>query len=102
MITTITRISLPESITLEAAKNSFMEVAPVFQNIEGLIRKQFLMADDGNQVGGVYLWFNRESAINFNENILKDMIKSKFGVEPQIEYFETPVVVDNEAQEIRT
>ncbi len=102
MITTITRIPLPDSITLEAAKSSFMEVAPVFQNIEGLIRKQFLLADDGNLVGGVYLWRDRASAVNFNENILTGMIKSKFGVEPQIEYFETPVVVDNETGEIKT
>lgn len=102
MIISITRIPLPQPISVDMAKKEFLEVAPVFQNIEGLLRKQFLVSDDGKTVGGVYLWRERDSARQFNDGILKGMIKSKFGVEPEIEYFETPVVVDNIAQEIQS
>jgi hypothetical protein len=100
MITSITRFQLPSGIPTEAVKNGFREVAPHFQHPSGLLRKYFLISEDRKTGGGVYLWNSIEQARAFSEDVLRPMIKSKFQVEPSIEYFETPVVVDNLTSEI--
>ncbi len=100
MITSITRFQLPPGIPTEAIKKGFLEVAPKFQQPSGLLRKYFLISEDGKTGGGVYLWSSMEEARTFSEGVLRPMIRDKFQVEPSIEYFVTPVVVDNLTAEI--
>ena len=100
MITSITRFQLPTGIPIEAVKNGFREVAPHFTQPSGLLRKYFLISEDGKTGGGVYLWSSLEEARNFSEGVLRKMIRDKFQVEPSIEYYEAPVIVDNLTSEI--
>jgi hypothetical protein len=100
MITSITRFPLPPGVPAEAIKKGFMEVAPHFKQPAGLLRKYFLISEDRKSGGGVYLWKSMEQARNFSEGVLRSMIRDKFHVEPSIEYFESPVVVDNLTSEI--
>src|SRR5262245_12741467 len=71
--------------------------APDFLTPEGLIRKQFLLAEDGRSGGGVYLWESREAAERFYAAGFREMVAGRFGAEPSITYFETPVVADRRA-----
>jgi hypothetical protein len=100
MITSITRFQLPPGVPTEAVKNGFREVAPKFKQPSGLLRKYFLVSQDGKTGGGVYLWNSMEQARTFSEGVLRQMIKDKFQVEPSIEYYDSPVVVDNLTSEI--
>lgn len=100
MITTITTFPLPKPTTEEQARAHFAKVAPKFQVVPGLIRKQFLFSPEENSAGGVYLWQTREDAQRFIEGKLIGMIRAEFGVEPRVQYFSTPVVVDNLSQVI--
>jgi len=100
MITSITRFQLPSGISTEAVKAGFMEVAPNFKHPPGLLRKYFIISEDGKTGGGVYLWNSMEEARTFSEGVLRKMIRDKFQVEPSIEYYEAPVVVDNITSEI--
>ena len=100
MITSITRFPLPAGVPLETIKNGFREVAPHFKQPPGLLRKYFLISEDGKFGGGVYLWKSMEQARTFCEGVLIPTIKEKFKIEPSIEYFEVPVVVDNLTAEI--
>ena len=100
MITSITRFQLPAGVPTEAVKNGFREVAPHFKHPSGLLRKYFLISEDAKTGGGVYLWDSMEQARTFSEGVLRPMIRSKFKVEPSIEYYETPVIVDNVTSEI--
>ena len=100
MITSITRFQLPAGVPLETIKNGFREVAPHFKQPPGLLRKYFLISEDGKTGGGVYLWNSMERARSFSEGVLRPMIKNKFQIEASIEYFESPVVVDNLTSEI--
>jgi hypothetical protein len=100
MTTTITRFQLPPGMPLDALKRGFLEVAPHFKTPPGLLRKYFLISEDGSTGGGVYLWSSMENARNFCEGKLRTMIKDKFQVDPSITYFDTPVVVDNVTGEI--
>jgi len=85
MITSITRFQLPAGIPTEAVKNGFREVAPHFKHPSGLLRKYFLISEDANTGGGVYLWDSMEQARTFSEGVLRPMIRNKFKVEPCIE-----------------
>jgi len=100
MTTTITQFPLPPEVALDALKSGFLEVAPFFKSPPGLLRKYFLLSDDGATGGGVYLWASRQNARDFCEGTLRTMIKERFHVEPSIIYFDTPVVVDNVSSEI--
>jgi hypothetical protein len=95
MKTSITRFPLPPGVPLEAIKRGFVEVAPKFKHPPGLLRKYFLISEDGKFGGGVYLWNSMEEARTYSEGVLRPMIKDKFQVDPSIEYFDVPVVVDN-------
>jgi hypothetical protein len=61
MITAIVASKLPPGLTREQWQEQIKQVATRFQNVPGLIRKQFLYNDKGVG-GGVYLWETREAA----------------------------------------
>src|SRR5262245_46588054 len=100
MITSITRFQLPPGIPIEAVKKGFLEVAPHFKQPSGLLRKYFLISEDGKTGGGVYRWNSMDEARTFSEGVIRPMIRDKFHVEPSIEYFDAPVIVDNVTSEI--
>lgn len=52
MITAIVQYRLPPSIDLKACAEHFRKIAPGFRTVPGLIRKQFIYAEDGWAGGG--------------------------------------------------
>jgi hypothetical protein len=64
MITAIVLYKLPPHIDLAACAAHFRRIAPGFRDVPGLIRKQFIYAEDG-WAGGVYLWETRAAAEAF-------------------------------------
>jgi hypothetical protein len=100
MITAIVTIKLPESLTREQWLENSKNAAARFQTIPGLIRKQFIYSERG-VAGGVYLWETREAAEACYRGAWRDNFRATFGAEPEIAWFESPVVVDNVSQEIR-
>jgi len=102
MITTcLIRFPLPASMSAEQARQRFRAVAGEFQNPPGLLRKYFLLTEDGGTSVGIYVWKTRERAVAFNEEILRERIRKVYGVEPEIEVLETVVEVDNVTGEVR-
>jgi hypothetical protein len=94
-ITVVTRFPLPAGITASQIRAAFDEAAPQFRNVPCLVRKQVLRAKDGQSAGGVYLWTDEQAARAFmNERVLP-MIRNKFQVEPTIEFYDSPVIVEN-------
>jgi hypothetical protein len=100
MTTVIIQYPLPPGASIDVVKSGFVKVAPFFHGPHGLLRKYFLLSDDGTSGGGVYLWTSRQAARDFTEATIRPMIQEKFHVDPSITYFETPVVVDNISSEI--
>jgi hypothetical protein len=95
MITVITRFAVPTTINASQMQAGFTQAAPVFRNVPGLIRKQFLLSADGRTAGGVYLWEEEEVARRFMLQRVVPMIREKFQVEPAIEFYHSPVIVEN-------
>jgi hypothetical protein len=56
MITVIATYQLPTPITRDEARKIFLSTAPKYQGVVGLVRKYYVLSQDGNSVGGIYLW----------------------------------------------
>lgn len=53
MITTLVQIRMPAYMSLEKAREVFVGTAPKYREVPGLIRKYYLLSEDGNTAGGV-------------------------------------------------
>ena len=102
MITAIVRFALPQPLTPQAAKEAFLATAPRYRDLEGLVRKYYILSEDGCTAGGVYLWRSREDAERAYSPQWRDFVREKYGCEPLVECFASPVVVDNLAGAIVT
>jgi hypothetical protein len=100
MITAIVQFRLPKPINRNMAQRLFLDSAPKYRKVQGLIRKYYLISGDGTTAGGVYLFNSREDAERLYSDEWKKYIVDKYGGEPSITYFESPVVVDNLAGKI--
>lgn len=100
MITAIVQFKLPKAITREQAQELFLSSAPKYRETVGLIRKYYLLAEDGGTAGGVYLWQSKKDAEALYTSKWRDSILERYGAVPSVTYFESPVVVDNLTGEI--
>lgn len=100
MMTAIVQFKLPDPVSRDRAQELFMGTAPKYREAPGLIRKYYLLSDDGETVGGAYLWKSREDAEHMYTPEWRQHISRTYGAEPRVQYFETPVVVDNAIGEI--
>ena len=101
MITTITTFKLPKPITRDEARSIFMSTAPKYREVPGLVRKCYILSEDGGTAGGIYLWKTRADAEAMYTESWRAFVRGKYGTEPSVTYFESPVVVDNVAGEIQ-
>src|SRR5690348_3223286 len=99
MITAIVQYRLPPHIGLDACAAHYRDIAPGFRVVPGLIRKQFIYAEDG-WAGGVYLWESRAEAEAFYSGPWLDGIRERYGMDPQIKYFQTACIADNAAEAV--
>lgn len=100
MITAIATFRLPQPLTLDEARKIFLSTAPKYRGVAGLIRKYYLLSQDGSTVGGVYLWNSREEAEALYTDSWRTFVREKYGTEPSVVYMDSPVVVDNLSNEI--
>ena len=104
MSTAVVTFRLPPGLTREQWQENIKQVSARFQNVPGLIRKQFLFNEKGIG-GGVYLWETREAADEacyYKSSWGENVRKASGGNEPEIAWFETGIVVDNESHQIKT
>ena len=95
MVTVIVQFKVGDA-KFEALKEVFAASVPKFQQVPGLLRKYYLLSDDGETAGGVYLWKSRADAEALYTPEWKQMLEEKYGSEPVLSYFESPVIVDNQ------
>ena len=70
--------------------------APKYQGLQGLIRKYYLRSEDGRRAGGVYLWETRAAAeAVYNGEWKRGASKQPLRLGAEINWFDTPVIVDN-------
>jgi hypothetical protein len=100
MITTITTFRVPNPLTREEARRIFLSTAPKYRDVPGLVRKAYVLSEDGATAGGVYLWKSRADAEAMYTPTWRAFVREKYGSDPSIMFFESPVIVDNDRGEI--
>lgn len=95
MITEYVLFDLPAGISRQDVIAGMHEVAPRWQREPNLMRKTFILDEGANQAGAFYLWKDRASAETAHDLAWRQRIRSRYGSEPQVRYFDTPLVVDN-------
>jgi len=100
MITAFTSFTLPKPITREEARRIFLSTAPKYQGVAGLLRKTYVLSEDGRMAGGLYLWNSRAEAEAMYTDEWRAFVKGKYGTEPTVTYYESPVVVDNVTEQV--
>jgi len=94
MITATVRYKLPTHIDYAACREHFHTIAPDFQHVKGLISKHFIWNESG-WAGGVYQWETLEDARSFYGGSWLDGIVARYGMRPQIEFYEVFALTDN-------
>jgi hypothetical protein len=100
MITALVQFNLSIPLTDDEVKEDFSNLALRLREVPGLIRKYFLLSEDGRTAGGIYLWESRTAAERLYTDDFKESIVKRYGSEPSVTYFESPLVVDNLVSEI--
>ncbi len=95
MITEYVRFALPEGITRDEVVAGMREVAPRWRQEPQLIRKTFVLDPHLKFTGAFYLWKDRASAEAAHNAAWRQRILATYGSQPEIQYFDTPLVVDN-------
>ena len=94
MITVIVRFKLPTNVDAAAAADLFRDSAPKYEGLAGLVRKYYLYDAASHIGGGCYLWENRQAAECFYDGDWREMITKRYS-SPELDFFETSVIVDN-------
>jgi hypothetical protein len=100
MITAIVNFKLSDGIDSKKAAELFEGSAPKYRGMKGLVRKYYLFDADKRIGGGVYLWKSRADAEAVYTPQWQAYIAERYGAPPDIRYFETAVIVDNESDRI--
>jgi hypothetical protein len=101
-VTAIVRFKIAEGIGAQQLKAAFEASAPRYQGVPGLIRKYYLSDPNARIAGGVYLFESRAAADKLYTAEWRAGIKQRFGSEPDLQFFDSPVIVDNDLGRVST
>ena len=94
----IVRFPLGETMSLERAKELYSGYSVKYRNVAGLLTKYYVYGPD-KRGGAVYIWESREHAeAQYTPEWYASMTQ-RWGVRPEVELLESPVVVDNRVPE---
>jgi hypothetical protein len=93
MIVASVRFRLRPGTSLEEAAQAFEASSPKYRNLPGLVTKYYVFGN--GKGGGIYVWESRQAAEKLYTPQWKQMIAERYGAEPEIEWLENPVTVDN-------
>lgn len=95
MHVTIVTFRLPKPSTPAEISTTFQSTAPKYQDVPGLLRKNYFISEDGHRAGGIYVWASRADAERLYTAEWVRFVEEKYGGPPTIEHLDSPVMVDN-------
>ena len=101
-VTAVVNFALPEGKTEEELVAGFESSTALYHDVPGLLRKYYLMSEDRRTGGGVYIFETRADAERVHDEVWRARLRERMGVEPDVRYFDSPVIVDNEARAAST
>jgi hypothetical protein len=70
---------------------------PRWQANPQLVRKHYLLSENGDECAGLYIWPSREAAQAAHDAIWRAGVEKRTGSAPTIRYFDLQMLLDNEA-----
>jgi hypothetical protein len=65
-----------------------------------LVRKHYLLSDDGAKCAGLYIWPTRAAAEAAHDATWRAAVAQRTGASPDIRYFDLQMLLDNEARTV--
>ena len=95
MITVVVKFKISDTLTSKILKEKFIETSAMYQKVDGLLRKNYIADIENKYAGGVYTFVSLKSAKNWFDEDRIEWITQRFS-KPEVAYYESPVIVDNE------
>ena len=95
MITVVVKFKISDALTSKILKEKFIETSTMYQKVDGLLRKNYIADIENKYAGGVYTFVSLKSAKNWFDDDRIEWITQRFS-KPEVAYYESPVIVDNE------
>ncbi len=67
-----------------------------YEGLAGLVRKYYMISENGKRAGGLYLWESKQAAEAWYNDEWQKYMLDAWGEPAQIDYFDCPIIVDNE------
>jgi len=99
-VVALVRFPVAEGMSLDDVKEKFLASTSRYLGDEGIIRKHYLLSKDRTFGGAVYVFVDQAAADRVHDDAWVAQIRERYGVEPQVEYLDNLVTVDNVAGEV--
>ena len=99
LITVIVTFKISDEFDADILKEKFIETSSLYQDVTGLRRKNYIADLENHTAGGVYTFDSMQDAKNWFDEDRINWITNRYS-KPDIKFFESPVVVDNEKNQI--
>lgn len=100
MILELVLFKSPQGKSREEILEDAKHTLPRWQANADLLRKHYLLSDDGFEGGGVYIWPSREAAEKGHDAEWRAGVEKRTGSQPVIRYFDLLMLLDNEAKTV--
>jgi len=91
-VSTIVTIPIPAGVDRDRLVAEFRAAVPQYRKVAGLLRKYFIVTDDG-KFGGVYLWSDQAAAERWFSAAWHERVVKTYGVDAGIEWFDIPILL---------
>lgn len=95
MITEIVTFGIGNGLQRSDVVSLYEKSGPAWKENRNLLHKSFLYDPEHDVGGGIYLWNSIDAAKSAHGPAFQNRIQEVFGSQPEIRYFESPVVINN-------
>jgi len=92
-VATLVLIGTPAGVSREQIVAEFYKAAPAHRTIAGLLRKHFIVGNNGASFGGLYLWKDEASAKAWFNEAWHENVRKRYGQAATIDWFDTPILL---------
>lgn len=97
MIVELVTFSAPPGADWDGILSEARATIPRWRANPQLVRKHYLLSEDGKECAGLYIWPTREAAEAAHDAAWRAGVELRTGSTPAIRYFELQMLLDNEA-----
>ncbi|NWG23745.1 MAG: monooxygenase [Pseudorhodoplanes sp.] len=100
MIVELVTFRTPPGMDRDAILEDAKSTIPRWSANRDLLRKHYLLSEDGQTGAGFYIWPSREAAEQGHDAAWRAAVEKRTGAPPVIRYFDLLMLLDNETGRI--